>query len=359
MSFLRVGDQFAYDPRTLYPLEYDDADERTVDELAGFSVRLATQSGAHEHEDTDRRVTRSMALALANHNPTRLTLLMTKLVAAGVWEADGNGWKLLNDTGYLHLLTQDEKDRQRARGVDERNPALTVPAKLRDGDNCRFCNSPVNWADRKSIRGGTWEHIDITVQPTPLHLFVVCCFGCNRNPADRAPLRPAPDKPKYGNATRKFVRDHLGEFPSAARIAQMYPGLRPSSENATAHLRADTEDAVSDQRTVPAIAVDGQRSDADPAATTGRQRPAATAENASATPGANGPPGGHHASSGAHSDRSVSSRTDTGSRGSGSAGSGRVGTSLPESPLDSPGPAMVQPASKRSRRGAARGDSDA
>ena len=361
MSFLRVGDTFAYDPRTLHPLEYDDADERSVDELAGFSVRLATQSGAHEHEDTDRRVTRSMALALANHNPARLSTLMARLVAAGVWEADGNGWRLLNDTGYLHLLTQDEKDRQRARGVDERNPALTVPAKLRDGDNCRYCGSPVKWGDRRSLRGATWEHVDITVQPTPLHLFVVCCFGCNRNPADRPPLRQPPASPVYGAATKEFVKAHLQlkAFPSAATIAEMYPGLRPSSGNATARLRADSENAVTDQRPASAIATDGQRSDAAPAASGRRQRPAKPAENATADPSGNGPPEGHTAWSETETDRSVSSRTDRGSHESGSAGSGRDGSSLSGPLLATPGTAQASPASKRSRRGAARGGRDA
>lgn len=355
MSFLRVGDAFAYDPRTLHPLEYDEADERSVDELAGFSVRLATQSGAHEHEDTDRRVTRAMALALANHNPSRLSMLMTKLVAAGVWEADGKGWRLKNDTGYLHLLTQDEKDRQRARGADERNPMLTVPAKLRDGDNCRYCNSPVNWSDRKSLRGATWEHVDINIQPTPLHLFVVCCFGCNRTPSERAPLRPPPAKPKHGPATKKFVREHLGEFPGPARIAELYPGLRPSSGNATDRQRSETENAVPDQRSDSANATAGQRSDVDPATEKSRQRPANTAGNATAPPLSGGPPEGHKPSSGGNFDGSVSSRTDTGSHGSGFAGSGRVGKSLSGSPLDSPGldssPPVVPAASKRSRRG--------
>jgi len=358
VSFLRVGDTFAYDPRTLRPLEYEWADERSVDEIAGFSVRLASQSGAHEHADTDRRVTRSMTLQLAGMNRDRMDRIMGCLVDAGVWSDDGTGWKLENDTGYLHLLTQDEKDRQRARGADERNPALTVPAKLRDGDSCRFCGLPVNWADRKSIRGGTWEHLDITVQPTTLDLFVVCCFGCNRNPVDRAPLRPSPDKPKYGNATRKFVRDHLGEFPTAARIAQMYPGLRPSSGNAAVHLRTDSEDAVSDQRTEPVDAVDDQRSDAENAASGTVQQPTATAKDVAEARGPNGSFEAHSASSEATFAGSVSSRTDRGSHGSGSAGSGRDGSGLPWSPLDSPGPATGKAPSKRSRRGPARGGRD-
>lgn len=359
MSFTRVGDTFAYDPRTLHPLEYDDADERTVDEVAGFSVRLASQSGAHEHDDTDRRVTRSMALQLANNNPARLRSLMDKLVSAGVWAADGTGWRLVNDPGYLHLLTQDEKVRQRARGADERNPALTVPAKLRDGDNCRYCKKPVNWSDRKSLQGATWEHVDIGVQPTPLHLFVVCCFGCNRAPADRPPLQPPPTRPRYGALTKKHIKDHLGEWPTAARVAELYPGLRAPAEIATDRQRTESEGAATGLRTDSEHAATSQRTTGAHATPERRQRPAITAENASATPASTGPPQRHRASSEAKSSGSVSSRTDPGSHGSGSAGSGRDGSGLLGSPRVSSGPVAATGSSKRSRRAKGRGDAHA
>lgn len=327
MSFLRVGDTVAYDPRTLHPLEDPEADERTVDEVFGFSVRLAAECGARE---TDRIARRSQVVQLAG-SPARMERLMGYLTAAGVWKKlDDSRWELVNDTAYLHLRGQDEIERDRIRQRDARDDALTVPARLRDGDNCRYCGGPVNWGDRKSLRGATWEHVNIAHQPTRLDEYVVACFGCNREPSSRGPLLPPPANPRYGAATKDFIKKRLGKFPARSEIDAKYPGLRTWKGNATDDLRTDEESAASRLRTSSESAVGGlrpfQESATAPTTSLARERPP------------DRPP-----------QHRLHGSLDPGSDGSGSAGSGMDGSSTqPSTPQG--GLARSGGAAKRSRR---------
>lgn len=275
MTWLRVGDTAAHDPRTIAPLDHDDADERTVDEVFGFSVRLACEAGGKE---TDRVVTRAMVRSLAG-TPARAARLMGILEAAGVWTQVSAGWVLSNDPSYLHLPSQSKVERSRIRGRDERNDALTVPARLRDGDNCRFCRRPVNWRDRKSLRGATWEHVNIANQPTQLHEYVVCCFECNREPSTRGPLLPPPARPVYGEDTKAFVKERRGSWPTKAAIAEEI-AQRTTAGNATERQRSDEESATrKGLRTSPENATHGQRPAVESASETPAQEPTQRPEN--------------------------------------------------------------------------------
>ncbi|MCB2412366.1 hypothetical protein LGT39_05825 [Demequina sp. TTPB684] len=345
MSFLRVSDSSAYDPRTLHPLESADADERTVDEVFGFSVRLAAECGSKENDNTDRRATLGMVRALAG-SPTRATAMMAMLVAAGAWRPDGDGWELINDEKYLHLRAQGEIDRDRVRQKDARDDMLTVPARLRDGDNCRYCSKDVNWSDRKSLRGATWEHVNIAAQPTALRDFVVCCFACNREPSSRGPLLAPPEQPKYGPKTREFVRERLGKWPTRAQIDEMYPGLRIWAGNAVEGKRTEEEGADTGLRTSSEHAPTDQRPARKNATQDAPQRPENVSENASGT---TSPQAGESPPHGPP--QPIYSRpVDRGSDGSRSAGSGRVGTGLVVPGLPGSGTAAPTGGSKRSRR---------
>lgn len=329
MSFLRASDTVAYDPRTLYPLEDPDADERTVDEVFGFSVRLAAECGSKE---TDRVARRSQALQLAG-SKERLDRLMGYLVAAKVWLPLGEGgWELINDTGYLHLRAQDDIERDRIRQRDARDDALTVPARLRDGDHCRYCKAEVNWGDRKSLRGATWEHVNIANQPTQLDEYVVACFGCNREPSSRGELLPPPVNPRYGAATKDFIKKRLGKFPTRSEMDAKYPGLRTRTGNAVDNLRPDEESAVDDLRPSSESAVGDLRPVLEHAATT-------------TTPEPERPPQGR---SGPIQYGSL----DPGSDGSRSAGSGNNGSSTKPVNTQGASPRSAVPAkpANRSRR---------
>lgn len=278
MGWLRASDTAAHDPRTLAPLDREDADERTVDEVFGFSVRLACEAGGKE---TDGHVTRAMARALAG-TPARADRLMQMLVEAKVWEPTKDGWQLLKDTKYLHLRDQGEVERDRVRGRDEKDDALTVPARLRDGDHCRYCRKRVNWNDRRSLRGGTWEHVNIANQPTQLEEFVVCCFECNRAPSNRGELVPPPTKPVYGEETKTFVRRRLGHWPSRTEIAERL-SQRTQPENAVERQRTGEGNAATGQRPSKENAANDQRTGRENAAQDADQRPESTSESAAGT----------------------------------------------------------------------------
>jgi hypothetical protein len=289
VTWLRVGDTAAHDPRTIAPLDHDDADERTVDEVFGFSVRLACEAGGKE---TDRVVTRAMVRSLAG-TPARAARLMGILEAAGVWSQVEAGWILSNDPAYLHLPPQAKVERERIRGRDERNDALAVPARLRDGDNCRYCRKPVNWLDRKSLRGATWEHVNIANQPTQLDEYVVCCFECNRGPSKRGPLLPPPERPVYGEETQAFVKKRKGwkTWPTRATLTKEI-ALRTTAGNATERQRSDEESATrKGLRTSSENATHGQRPTVESASETPAQEPAQRPGNASENaPGATARP---------------------------------------------------------------------
>jgi len=344
VSFLRVGDTAAYDPRTLDPLEDPDADERTVDEVFGFSVRLAAEAGGKEHEDTDRRVTRSMVLTMAG-TKQRAEKLMAYLVRAKVWEPHGTGYRLINDQKYLHLLTQDEIDRTRIRSKDAKNLRLTVYAIFRDGDNCRACGRVVTWNDRKSPGGLTWEHVNILEQPTRPENYVIYCYGCQNDPT--AELMPAPAKPVYGAKAKAYVKKHLGKWPSAAEIAEYLNGQRSLPGTATASQRPDGEDAATGQRTPPATATRSQRPGTENAAAAAHQRPENASGNAAGTPGPEAdesPP--HGPPEDQMPDQMIRGVTDLAP--SGRDGSGLVLPGLPGPVLDA---AAHPPGARRSRRG--------
>lgn len=344
MSFVRLSDTFAYDPRTLYPLELDGGDIRHVNECAGFSARLAAESGGKEHEDTDRRVTRSMVLQMAG-TPQYADWLMQRLVGAKVWQPDGTGYLLLNDENYIHLLTQEEIERNRTRIRDGRNPRLWARALLRDGDNCRACGRTVTWSDRKSERGGTWQHVDITNQPTQPEEYVVYCFGCQNDPM--ASLQPAPVEPKFSEKSRGRIRDLLGKWPSASERAEYVSGLRALPGPATARKRTGKKDAADGQRISPEIASDGLRPGEENAAQAAPQRPESDSGNASgvATHGEReGPPEGLVRAPAA--DQLIRGVTDLDMPGRDGPKPGLVSSGSGGSGLD----AARAPASRRSRR---------
>ena len=56
----------------------------------------------------------------------------------------------------------------------------------RDGDRCRYCSREVDWADRKTPRGGTYDHV-IPGGPTIPENLVVACRGCNSRKGARTP----------------------------------------------------------------------------------------------------------------------------------------------------------------------------
>lgn len=96
--------------------------------------------------------------------------------------------------------SRDENDVHRAKQRERKDPALKAAVRRRDGDRCRYCGVDVNWADHRSGRGGTLDHVDPNLAAGEANL-VVSCKACNARKKDRTPqqaglrLLPLPGHP--------------------------------------------------------------------------------------------------------------------------------------------------------------------
>ena len=212
MSWLKVSDAFAMHPLLLQVLEFPEADDRILNEFAGFITRCGTSAAAYE---TDYIITKGMVQTLAG-SFARNEVLCDLALNIGVFTAmkDPKGrivYKLIEEEDLVHMIEKAERLWRNRRKQDNRNPKLTVPVRKRDGDECRWCGQIVNWNnDRKSGRAGTYDHLNPGQGSATPEEMVVCCKTCNSSRQDDAPswdrtLRPAPETPYYSKATVTFL----------------------------------------------------------------------------------------------------------------------------------------------------------
>ncbi|MCQ9367966.1 hypothetical protein NQ036_06870 [Brevibacterium sp. 91QC2O2] len=185
-----------------------------LNEAFGFVLRCAVQSTAHL---TDYVITQGTAVAMAGQS--RATELIGMALAAGYFTetltlADGRtAYKLVDDDTFLHMRTREEIDWERQRKEDNKNPALTIPARLRDGDACRYCGLVVNFhGNRRGQKGGTYDHL--VRKPQGPDDIVVACNACNATLLDaprshrEAEMMPVPPRPYFKPKTLEWLRDH-------------------------------------------------------------------------------------------------------------------------------------------------------
>lgn len=277
------------------------ADDRTVNEVFGWIMRCAFQSAAHL---TDYVIDAGTAYMLGGARTDELVRLC---VAAGLLTetTTSNGiraWTLIQDPEFIHIRLRQEIEWERQQRNDTRDPALTVPVRRRDGDNCRWCGVLVQWRGKKTNRTATLDHQVPGVAATVATL-VVACLGCNSGRkdnvelwADNHTLRPEPARPNYGKWTAKFLTDNGW----------------PTQENVRSDDESATLAAAGTARPDPAV-----RPAAPPAARPALDNPPAGAE----------PPPGHLAAPKhvPNSPPKSISQVD----GSSSAGSGRDGSEAP------------------------------
>lgn len=213
MPWTRAGDSAATYPALIQLQGAPGADERTVNEVFGWLMRSAFQSAAHL---TDYVIDAGTAYMLGG---TRTDELVRLCVAAGLLTetTTGNGiraWTLIQDPEFIHIRLRQEIEWERQQRNDTRDPALTVPVKLRDGDNCRWCGVLVMYRGKKSNRTATMDHLR-PGEPATVDTLVVTCLGCNsgrRNNVelweDNHKIRAAPAVPNYGKWTAKFLTDN-------------------------------------------------------------------------------------------------------------------------------------------------------
>lgn len=114
------------------------------------------------------------------------------LVDVGLWEVDDSGGREVydfNDWGdYNPTKAEQEADAAVARRKTQlhRDPQLVAAIRARDQDRCRYCGAGVDFQDRRSNMGGTYDHVDPD-GPNNLGNVVVACRGCNSAKGHRTP----------------------------------------------------------------------------------------------------------------------------------------------------------------------------
>jgi 5-methylcytosine-specific restriction endonuclease McrA len=85
-------------------------------------------------------------------------------------------------------------------------PGLVDSVRQRDQGCCRYCRVRVNWKDRRSAQGGTYDHVEPR-GPNTMENIVVACYRCNTKKGGRRPeeagmvLLPPPDPPVGGGGS--------------------------------------------------------------------------------------------------------------------------------------------------------------
>jgi 5-methylcytosine-specific restriction endonuclease McrA len=206
MPWLKVSDTAAHHPVVTGPLMEvapDAVDASDMVNLAfGLVVRCATHSAGFL---TDYLISDSTVALMGGANWLQRAQLAERV---GYWRRAEGGWLIIDDPeNFLHIRLKEELSWERQRRRDTSDAALIVPVRLRDGDACRYCGLIVNWRDRKSGRGGTYDHRVPGKAATGPDDLRVACTSCNKSRSNapdadvRRPLRPAPPQPYYGSET--------------------------------------------------------------------------------------------------------------------------------------------------------------
>lgn len=220
MAFLRLGDESAMHPQVMRMQSMKDA--RQLNEAFGWVTRCATMAAAYE---TDFFVSEATATLCGG---ARTAALVRVAVRAGVFGARGRnddgdyGW-LVNpgekDELWHMLLKAERQVRNDHKGLVKRQD-VRVLVRLRDGDQCRFCGTPVSFKNRRKGNlsatyaplGAELDHVDpATNDPDEV---AVACWPCNARKGQRTPeeagmvLLDAPERPWYRPETVAWLAEH-------------------------------------------------------------------------------------------------------------------------------------------------------
>lgn len=206
------------DERVLGVAELVDSDERSVNEVFGFVMRLFLQAA---QQGTDYRVSMGTAMALS----PRYEALLAQAARAGLLslvEEDGRrAITLVSDPEFMHMRTRESIAWENERKADTSDLSLILPVRLRDGDACRYCGNVVAFGMRKGNRGGTYDHLRPGQRASGPDELVVACRGCNSARGDgegdrgpRHPLLPTPSAEQryYSSTTLAWFKEHATEF---------------------------------------------------------------------------------------------------------------------------------------------------
>lgn len=211
MPWVRIGDDSATFPALMSVMGQEGADERLLNEVAGFLFRIATLSGAHL---TDYVVDAGTCFMIGG---SRTQELIKYCVKAGLLEKTeafgGKAVRVIENPDFIHLILKKEHEWGKQRKKDLRDPRLLVPVRKRDGDQCRYCGVRVQWRGRTSHCSGTYDH-RVPGEAAKVETLVVACTRCNTSRQDNLqwddenPLQPPPAEPLYSKVTVDFLANN-------------------------------------------------------------------------------------------------------------------------------------------------------
>ena len=232
MAWIKVGDNAYTHPKLVACASVAGAPESAVREMFGWFLACSCYSASHY---TDYRVDLYIARKEGGANSGWLIEAAQRTGLVKVREDDGiTSLELVQDPEFVGIILKAEKDWNRQQQADTRNPALAVPVRLRDGDQCRYCGTVVSWMGKISPRRACFDHRDPTQGARTPEDLVVACFHCNSSRREHGaewdrdhPLLPAPVAPIYGVSTAKFLTEN--GHPMESNVSDPKRGQRGGS----------------------------------------------------------------------------------------------------------------------------------
>lgn len=133
----------------------------------------------------------ALALALPMDSPRVRLKAAAELEAAGLWIRNETAWHVHDFADYQE--TKEEVAAKRERWATNKQSmrlfyasGIADEVRKRDRGLCRYCGKVVNWNDRRSGDGGTYDHI-IPDGPALVDNMVVACRSCNSAKGARTP----------------------------------------------------------------------------------------------------------------------------------------------------------------------------
>lgn len=175
MPWARVDDGFHGHPKV----------RRTSLAALGLWVRALSYVA---HYETDGAIDEDTMLSLSSSR-RGVRKLMDELLETGLLDRADDGGLRIHD--YLdYNPSREEVSARRQSDVRRqallRDPMLRAAIRERDAGRCRYCDRIVNWKDRRSPLGGSYDHVD-PHGPNTMENLVVACRGCNSAKGSRTP----------------------------------------------------------------------------------------------------------------------------------------------------------------------------
>lgn len=183
------------------------------------------------HVAVDRKITEARCSKLVGELARPGVELVTLDDDRGVYLGD---WWVAENPGPEVWNDPVERERwARARRL-KRDTELCNRIKTRDRNLCRYCGIRVNWNDKVSPKGGTYDHVD----PDGGNEFsnvVVACRRCNGRKRNRTPEQWAEAEPTLQGLA--MLRPGTTAEQAAAQRARAGPSPGPSSGQPPANPR--------------------------------------------------------------------------------------------------------------------------